>query len=186
MPTQTATNLATALELDLSNAVETFIALDLADKAPATRRWYAHRLHDLVEMLGNKPLVTVLEVDLLAWKAELIRRDTLYQGNTTRPAETGSLSPQTVSGYVRAARRFFRWLLEHDFLPDNPARLLKPPRKGRIGEGHLECGRRQDAGRRLRAAERLRNPVFRFRYRLPAGGCDASGVGGSVSRSSQA
>jgi len=149
MPTQTATNLATALELDLSNAVETFIALDLADKAPATRRWYAHRLHDLAEMLGNRPLVTVLEVDLLAWKAQLIRRDTLYQGKTTRPAEAGNLSPQTVSGYVRAARRFFRWLFEHDFLPDNPARSLKPPRKGRIGEKGISDA---DAGKMLAAA----------------------------------
>jgi site-specific recombinase XerD len=81
--------------------------------SPATLVWYRRRLSSLADFLGDVALVDVSTDDLRRWRGTLAKR---------------RLSVWTVHGYVRAARRLFKWLEDEGKLPKSPARRLELPR----------------------------------------------------------
>lgn len=103
----------------LKDCVASFLWVDLADKSPATRVWYARRLERMAEQLGM-PIADIQDMDLLAYIASL----------------SGGLSAYTVHGHVRAIKRFWTWLYQRGIMPVNLAsslKLPKLPRKNKVG-----------------------------------------------------
>lgn len=134
---QLAEDILSAWTPTLSNALETFERLELMvkERSPLTMRWYHERLEQMCAFLGagRSPSV-ILDVDLLDWLASLRERGTRYGGTSSRPQEAGRLSPFTIRGYVRAARRFWRWLHKKGFIESNPALELPMPSKPKIAK----------------------------------------------------
>lgn len=102
------------------NAIQSFQRLALSGKSPATKQWYSSRLSLLARALGEtRPLADVLEVDLFLWRESL---------------ERSSLAPDTLHGYIRAARRLFRWLLKRGIVEVDLVQDLHLPRLPRRGK----------------------------------------------------
>jgi site-specific recombinase XerD len=102
------------------NAILSFQRLALSGKSPATKQWYAARLSLLARALGEtRPLADVLEVDLFKWRERL---------------ESQNLAPDTLHGYIRAARRLFRWLLKRGIVEVDLVQDLHLPRLPRRGK----------------------------------------------------
>lgn len=80
--------------------------------APATIAWYRRRLAPLLASVGHRSVSRLTLDDLRSWRAEVCRRP---------------LSPWTVHGYVRAARRLFAWMVEEGHLKLSPAARLELP-----------------------------------------------------------
>lgn len=108
--------------LSVMNAIQSFQRIALAGKSPHTKKWYSFRLDLLARFLGEtRPLIDVLEVDLLAYREHL---------------EKKQIAPDTLHGYIRAIRRLFKWLHRREVLPVNLAEdihLPKLPKRGRKG-----------------------------------------------------
>lgn len=103
-------------------AVGTFLKIALQGRSEQTKGWYESRLRLLARFLGEtRALFDVLEMDLIDWRESIERQ---------------KLSPHTVHGYIRAARRFFRWLYKRGMISADIAHdLYLPglPRRGRSG-----------------------------------------------------
>ena len=96
----------------LSTACERFLESLSGARSPATVQWYRFRLAALRQGVGDMRLDAVTVSDLRRWRA--------------RSAARG-LSPWTVHGYVRAARRLFAWLVQEGLLNESPASRLELP-----------------------------------------------------------
>jgi len=102
-------------------------------KAETTRRWYERRLNSLVEFLGDVEVGSVDTCALRRWRADLQDKQARYTTHPTRGVVEGGLSPWTLHGYCRAARRLFRWLCEEGVLSNNPALRLELPKLPKVG-----------------------------------------------------
>jgi site-specific recombinase XerD len=109
-------------QVTVMNAIQSFMRIALAGKSPQTKKWYSYRLDLMARHLGEtRPLIDILEVDLIRY------RETL---------EARKISPDTFHGYLRAARRLFKWLYKRGIMLANIAEdieLPKPPRRGKKG-----------------------------------------------------
>ena len=103
-------------------AVTTFLRIALQGRAEQTKGWYESRLRLLARFLGEtRNLFDVLELDLIDWRESIERQ---------------KLSPHTIHGYIRAARRLFRWLHKRGMISadiSHDMRLPSLPRRGRSG-----------------------------------------------------
>lgn len=117
----TKVGLAVAVEtVTVWNAIQSFQRLALSGKSPATKQWYAARLSLLARSLGEtRPLADILEVDLFLWRERL---------------EKSNLAPDTLHGYIRAARRLFHWLLKRGIVEVDLVQDLHLPRLPRRGK----------------------------------------------------
>jgi len=112
-----------------SKAIEAFLLSYRGSKSPQTITWYERRLSALVLFLGNVEIAEISISDLRRWRAALFERRNRWEDHPSgRRPEPGGLSAHTLHGYVRAARRFFRWLEDEELLDHNPARRLELPR----------------------------------------------------------
>lgn len=104
------------------NAVSTFLKVAMQGKAEPTKLWYRCRLSLLGRFLGETRLLfDVMESDLIDWRESI---------------EHQGLAPDTLHGYIRAARRLFRWLYKRGMLPADISQdvpLPRLPRRGRSG-----------------------------------------------------
>jgi len=117
----------------LSEAVE---ALCMATKAdggsPGTVAAYEHKLRPLVIFLGGDVQVETVTVDdLRRYVAGLRDEMMLYADHPYHVAHVGTLSPFTVSGRVRTAKRLFNWLEGEGVIEVNPVRKIRTPRPRR-------------------------------------------------------
>lgn len=106
----------------VTNAISSFLSIALMGKAEQTKIWYRDRLSLLASVIGkDRPLSEILEIDLIAWRESIEKRN---------------LSPDTIHGYVMATRRLFRWLFKCGIISmDLTTELYLPrlPRRGRKG-----------------------------------------------------
>ena len=134
-----------------SDALARFLLSLEGVKSVQTVAWYRRRLSSLVAFLGDAPVESVSIDDLRRWRAGLAARTSRYEHHPFRHEPLkGGLSPFTLHGYVRAARRWFAWLFDEGLLPANPAARLelpKLPRAGRKGLSLLEMQRMIEAAR---------------------------------------
>lgn len=123
--------------ISLDQAVDAFLRVELASRSERTREWYARRLSLLARHLGpGRSVSSVMEADLLLWFEQLRDRPSRYVGGTSRPEIEGGLSLDTLHGYVRAVKRFFKWLHKRGILSvdvSEDLRLPKLPRRGPKG-----------------------------------------------------
>lgn len=133
-----------------SKATEAFLLSYRGSRSPQTITWYERRLSALVLFLGDVDVAKVTISDLRRWRAELFERRTRYENHPSgRRPEPGGLSAHTLHGYVRAARRFFKWLEEEEILTASPARRLELPR---LPRGIVKGIAQEDLNRILEAA----------------------------------
>lgn len=101
--------------INLATAIETFIQIETMGRSEKTKTWYRDKLYKIANQLGgiNKTINTIIEIDLFTWYERL---------------EKSSRSPDTKHGYIRAIRKFFRFLHRRDLLPIDLSRDLRLPR----------------------------------------------------------
>lgn len=117
------------VEIGLKQAVETFLRVEraAASWSKDTESWYRDRLLLLALDLGTeKPVSSLMEGDLAAWRVRLSEKDSRY--GISRPEIRGGLSPYTLHGHVRAARRFLAWLSKSGILPVDLSKGIKLPK----------------------------------------------------------
>jgi len=114
----------------LGDALDDFLlALQADGLSPNTVRWYKEKLRRVIAAIGeDKPVEEVSIRDLRAFVADLRARKSRYSDHRFRPEVSGGLSPSCIHGYVKAIRRFFRWLVAEGVITENPAARLKLPK----------------------------------------------------------
>ncbi|HLB31076.1 MAG TPA: tyrosine-type recombinase/integrase [Gammaproteobacteria bacterium] len=110
----------------VSQAVDRFLSVVGLEVRLATVSYYAQCLRPLRDL--EKPISEVDVDDLRALYADLLKRRTRYAGHPSRPELAGGLSVYTLHKYVRAWKRFFRWMVEESMIARDPSIKLKRPR----------------------------------------------------------
>lgn len=97
--------------------------------SPKTLVWYKHKLGSLMLDIGDYDLEKVTIHDLRKWRSKLAKQKQKFVNHPTKPTIDGELSKHTLHMYVRACRRFFKWMEEEDYIDLNPAKKLELPQK---------------------------------------------------------
>lgn len=123
--------------INLATAIETFVQIETVGRSEKTKAWYKDKLYKIADQLGGKErsISTILEIDLFK----------LYE-----QIQQSKISPDTKHGYIRALRKFFRFLDRRDILPMDLARdlrLPKLPRRARKGISDENAARILNAAR---------------------------------------
>lgn len=164
--------LLTAIQPTMRQAVETFLQAGLTGRSLKTVEWYRKRLVPLAQELGEEITVgTVMEADLLDWYARLEHRQVRWVGSS-RPSAKGGLSPDTLHGYVRAAKVLFKRLMQWGVILENPAVNLELPRLPKQGRPGISDSNVQAI---LRAAKDDSRDYAVLRF-LEASGCRRGGL----------
>jgi site-specific recombinase XerD len=133
----------------LSEAIEVLAVATIADgRSQRTVGDYRQKLGALLAFLGDVPVDQIAVADLRRWIAELRTRGLRWPDHPHRPTTEGGLSPASVAGYVRAAKRLFNFLHQEELIPTNPARRIKGAKPKR---GEPKGISREDLRRLLRA-----------------------------------
>ena len=111
----------------LTEALSRFFASMDGVRSPATILFYRNTLTYLGEYFGSCDLRSIDVDQLRAWRATLVDRHTRWGGGSSHPEQPGQLSTYTIHKFVRAARRFFRWLCLESLLDCDPAKRLELP-----------------------------------------------------------
>ena len=128
--------------MKIVEAVELFYLSMDGVRSPKTITWYQMILRDLIAFLGDLPLSEITVHHLRRWRVQLNNRTELWADHQYKPAQSGTLSVETIRGYIRACRRFFTWCVEEEFLDKSPAaRLEMPPKPERQAKGILPADR---------------------------------------------
>ena len=99
----------------LKEVVETFIALQEGHLSEKTVLWYRFYLRPLVEHLGNRDIESLRPRDIHEYYRLLRRR-------------ADKNSDYSLFNFARAAKRFFRWARDEEYIEQNLARRLPLPR----------------------------------------------------------
>ena len=113
--------------MQLYEALNIFFEAMKGIRSPATILFYRNTLTCLGEYFGNCDLRTINIDQLRAWRSTLVDRSNLWGGGSSHPEQPGHLSTYTIHKFVRAARRFFRWLCLENLLEIDPAKRLELP-----------------------------------------------------------
>lgn len=109
-------------QVTIMHAADTFQRLALQGLSPETKRWYSSRLALITEALDETTILDeVTELHLLKLREKWERK---------------RLAPDTLHGYIRCLRRFFRWLYKHGHTPEDLTQnipLPRLPKRGRRG-----------------------------------------------------
>jgi site-specific recombinase XerD len=97
--------------------------------SPKTLKWYNHKLGSLMVDIGDNDLEEVTIHDLRKWRSKLAKQKQKFIDHPTKPTIEGGLSKHTLHMYVRACRRFFKWMEEEEYIDNNPAKRLELPPK---------------------------------------------------------
>jgi site-specific recombinase XerD len=129
-------------------ALKLFIDSKTGAKSPATVRWYQSKLDPLITYLTENGITQIEKCtvfDLNAWRADLSTQENHYQNHPNKKPVDGPVCQETLRGYVRAARTWFKWMHEEVLiLQTNPAaKFALPPRVKKRKEGISEDARNQ-------------------------------------------
>lgn len=98
--------------MKLEKAIDLYIKARKGVISPDTVKWYEAKLRRLLGHLGDVGIDSITTEDLNDWRASLFSRH---------------LSEQTIDGYVRAVRTFFKWLKQKKRIEVDPADELERP-----------------------------------------------------------
>lgn len=122
-------------DVTLGEAIEAFLRVELIGRSEQTKVWYRRCLLPMARILGiNRSLAELMELDIVAWYEQIAGRKVRYCGGLSRPETEGGLTKESLRGYVRAARRFFRWLYKKGILQADLSADLCPPSKPKRGK----------------------------------------------------
>lgn len=115
-------SITTAIQdVSLKMAIDTFIEIDTMGKSGKTKSWYEKRLQIFQREIGDREIISILEIDLFTWYKKL---------------ENSKLAPDTKHGYIRAVKKLFKFLFHRGIISANIAqdlRLPKLPKRSRKG-----------------------------------------------------
>ena len=158
----------------ISDGLDLFLMSLNGSKSPETHKWYQRRLSPLLPFLGNVEIGSVTVHDLRRWRAALSERKVKYENHPSgRAPVEGGLSQHTLHGYVRAARRFFKWLEDEGILDANPARRLELPK---LPKGVVKGIPQEDLEKILAAAANSCPRDFALTWFLYSTACRVGGV----------
>jgi len=111
----TQETITTTDTITIAMAIETFLQIETAGRSPKTKAWYKDKLFNFANQIGgsSRTINTLIELDLFTWYEKL---------------ETSKIKPDTKHGYIRAVRKFFKFLHRRDLLSCDLARELRLPR----------------------------------------------------------
>lgn len=113
--------------MDLAEHIALFItACRAAGLASRTISWYDGFLTTFRDWCGERAWCDV--ATLREFLADLQSRSGRYANHPKRKQVQGGLSPYTLRGYVRALKRFFRWLVNEELIERDPSLRLVVPR----------------------------------------------------------
>ncbi|MCC7360538.1 MAG: tyrosine-type recombinase/integrase [Anaerolineales bacterium] len=98
--------------MNTTEGIALFLTALRGVKSPATVEWYENRLVELSKAFGACPVDSITTDDLRAWRSTQSQR---------------AISAWTLHGNVRAAKRFFKWLVEEGHLQSSGAARLELP-----------------------------------------------------------
>lgn len=114
MNMQTEQKTIAVAEVTLEIAMKTFLNVEMVGLSERTKYWYKFKLKGLARYLGeNKNVIDIFETDLL---------------NYCKNLDKSKLAPDTKHGYIRAIKKFFKFLYDHSIIPVNLAVNLKLPK----------------------------------------------------------
>lgn len=104
--------------IHVRDAFRVYLEAKTGVQSPKTVRWYESKLDPLVDYLEEREIMIqdVTVYHLRSWRKTL---------------STRTLSPETLRGYVRAARAFFAWLAREGLLREDPAERLEMPERSK-------------------------------------------------------
>ena len=153
--------------LTLNEAVSIFLRVGLATASPQTVDWYEKRLALFKNEIGRKKLADLNEDNLWYWYANLQHR--VKRGVERVP---GKISVSTQHGYIRAVRRFIKWLFERNILKVDLAQDLKLPKLPKNGKKGVSD---YDVDILLKATSSNRRDYAILRF-IESTGCRRGGV----------
>jgi integrase/recombinase XerD len=123
--------------LKLSETLAAFFAHHLRRKAEGTRIWYGGRLGDpggrlrpgcLLDWFGDdRDIDSISLSELNEWYTSLAQRSHRWRGHPFTPEANAGLSAETLHGYGRAVKTFFRWCGRMGYIHADPAAFLELP-----------------------------------------------------------
>ncbi|MHB8132866.1 MAG: tyrosine-type recombinase/integrase [Anaerolineaceae bacterium] len=120
-----------AAAMRVSEALEEFYLSMDGVVSQNTLKWYHHKLDSLDCQIGDFELEKVSIHDLRKWRSNLANKKEKYVDHPTKPTQKGKLANDTMHGYVRGCRTFFKWLYEEHLIEINPALRLELPQKSK-------------------------------------------------------
>ena len=115
----------------INNAIAGFV-LDRETKncSAKTTLWYRSRLGGLTDFLKEQEVITLEEVTVHHLRAFIVhlQKAPVAERNPYRPAGVNPISAQTLRGYVRAFKAFFRWCYMEELLVKDPAARVSMPK----------------------------------------------------------
>jgi site-specific recombinase XerD len=103
-------------------------------KSPKTISWYSANLRHFPSYLKSQHVtdeIYKINTKLLREYVLYLFKQNSYQYHPYTPTRNTPLSTATIHGHVRTLRAFFSWLTKEEFIHQNPATGLKPPKLDR-------------------------------------------------------
>jgi site-specific recombinase XerD len=100
-------------------------------KSSKTISWYSANLKHFHSYLQSRHIsdeIDDIDTKLLREYVLYLFKRNSYQGHPYTPTKNTPLSTATIHGHVRTLRAFFSWLTKEEFINQNPASGLKPPK----------------------------------------------------------
>ena len=154
-------------EITINDAIQVFLDKSLVTASPQTVTWYQKRLALFQCDYGEKYLSEFDESDLWVWYKKI--QGKVRQGNHPVP---GKISITTQHGYVRAVRRFFKWLYVEQLIFVDLAREIKLPKLPKNGKKGISD---DNVDTLLKAAASNRRDYAMLRF-IESTGCRRGGV----------
>ncbi|HAE59733.1 MAG TPA: hypothetical protein DCG54_09595 [Anaerolineae bacterium] len=118
-PTAIETPIQTAREITLGDAHDAFLDEELIGASAETMRWYKCRLGLFIRAIGpDLKLSDLTKRHLIDWWRALEART---------QADPPTLTPDTMHGYVRAARKILSWLYDSHLIVDDLLKYVQLP-----------------------------------------------------------
>lgn len=100
-------------------------------RSQKTIDWYAANLKRFLRFLKNHDMpVSVGDIGIPEVRRFIhhLQSEVVRWEDSPNISDSGRLSPFSVQGYVRTIKAFWSWLLEEDYIEENPMSRLKLPR----------------------------------------------------------
>ena len=144
--------------MNADKALSLFLNSYRGAKAPATVTWYHSKLSPLITHLAATPIEDVTSFDLDAWRAGL--------------SQEAAMQQNTLRGYGRAAKTFFRWLKKKRIIEHDPSADFELPAYVRVPREGLS---EEDRDRLFYAARDNPRDLAIMRF-LADTGCRVGGI----------
>jgi len=113
--------------MQIEEALQKFYVSMEGALSSKTIRFYRDRLKSLENFFPGRDVASITGDELNAWRAMLANKKELYKTGNHKKSKQGGYSAFTLHQYVRACRRFFKWLCEEGKIDCDPARRLRLP-----------------------------------------------------------